>query len=136
MGRSRAHLAPADLTAAPIFVCGTLLRGEAAHTLVAASTLVSATRTAPKFTLYDLGAYPALVAGGKDAVYGEVYQVDGAVLAALDFLERPPRFLRRTRIPLADGSRVYAYLLDRDRVDGYARLASGDWRQRQAERNR
>jgi gamma-glutamylcyclotransferase (GGCT)/AIG2-like uncharacterized protein YtfP len=38
-------------------------------------------------TLYDLGAYPGLMLGGKGRVMGEIYRIEPEVEAALDALE-------------------------------------------------
>jgi gamma-glutamylcyclotransferase (GGCT)/AIG2-like uncharacterized protein YtfP len=117
-----------------VFVYGSLLTGESNHRFVARSTLVGEARTQDIFSLYDLGAYPALVAGGRHAVIGEVYEVDEATLAELDRLEGHPRVYERTPITLADSSHVVTYLMQRSRVDGCSQIESGSWRTRQAER--
>lgn len=109
---------------------GTLLRGEANHHLLARATFVGAATTEPRFSLHDLGAYPAMVAGGAHAIVGEVYEVDPSTLAALDELEGHPRFYRRTPITLADGSLAETYLQTRSRTKGRPVLAAGSWRER------
>jgi gamma-glutamylcyclotransferase (GGCT)/AIG2-like uncharacterized protein YtfP len=114
-----------------VFVYGTLRRGEGNHRLLAGARCVGAARTAPAFTLRDLGAYPAMLAGGATSVVGEVYEVDELTLDVLDRLEGHPRFYRREPIALADGAHVEAYLLPADRAWGLTRtIESGDWRAR------
>lgn len=113
-----------------VFVYGTLLAGEANHALLATARRVGAAHTPSRFALHDLGAYPALVRGGRVAVVGEVYEVDAATLAALDQLEDHPDYYRRTAIVLADGNEVETYLLTPAQVAGYPVIASGDWRAR------
>jgi gamma-glutamylaminecyclotransferase len=117
-----------------IFVYGTLLRGERNHRWIARSTFDGEARTKPAFTLYDLGAYPALVAGGQHTVAGEVYEVDEGTLAELDRLEGHPRFYQRTPIRLADDSLVLTYLLQPAQVEGSSLIVSGRWRMRHTER--
>jgi gamma-glutamylcyclotransferase (GGCT)/AIG2-like uncharacterized protein YtfP len=73
-------------------------------------------RTSPRFSLVDLGPYPALVAGGNQAVDGEVYEVQSSHLARLDDFEEHPAFYVRETIRLIDGIDVYAYLLPPDRL--------------------
>jgi gamma-glutamylcyclotransferase (GGCT)/AIG2-like uncharacterized protein YtfP len=52
-----------------------------------------------------------MVAGGRDAVPGELYRVTRATLAATDRLEGHPHFYRRQEVELEDGRRALTYLL-------------------------
>lgn len=78
--------------------------------------------------MYSLGGFPGVVRGGTTAIEGEVYEVDGATMAALDRLEGHPRFYRRTVVRLEDGERVETYLLDEVQVEGRPVVASGCWK--------
>ena len=113
-----------------LFVYGTLLRGEASHALLKDATSIGRASTAAAFDLFDLGAYPALVAGGASAVAGEVYELDVRQIAAIDVHEEVPRLFKRVRIELEDGRSVDTYVLDRDQVRGRRRIRTGDWRTR------
>jgi gamma-glutamylaminecyclotransferase len=113
-----------------VFVYGTLLFGECNHRHLTGARLIGAALTRPAFRLYDLGPFPGLVAGGKDAINGEVYAVDEATLAALDRLEDRPRFYRRASLVLADGAHVETYLLPPEQVAGHPVIRSGSWRAR------
>lgn len=113
-----------------IFVYGTLLRGEDNHHFLRSASYLGSARTAPRFQLFDVGPYPALVDGGAMAVVGELYEVDVETLAALDDLEDHPEVYRRTEISLDDGTVAQAYLLVGASAEGLAVIASGDWRQR------
>lgn len=117
-----------------VFVYGTLLAGEGNHRLLASAQLVGEARTEPAFELRDLGYFPGLVRGGQHAVFGEIYAVDAETLAALDRLEGHPRFYRRTRIALADGTQVETYLLTPEQVEGRPVIVSGNWRSRRKEK--
>jgi gamma-glutamylcyclotransferase (GGCT)/AIG2-like uncharacterized protein YtfP len=117
-----------------VFVYGTLLQGEGNHDLLARAEFLGPARTPLRFALYDLGGFPGLVAGGEQAVEGEVYIVGPDTLARLDQLEGHPRFYRRAPIALEDGSTVETYLLPRDRVVGRPLITSGSWRARRGER--
>jgi gamma-glutamylaminecyclotransferase len=111
-----------------VFVYGTLRQDEVNHDLLAQARFVAEGRTEPCFELFDLGAFPAMSAGGETAVLGEVYAVDEATLARLDRLEGHPSFYQRTQIRLEGGQKVKTYLMDRARMRGRAPIASGDWR--------
>jgi gamma-glutamylaminecyclotransferase len=113
-----------------LFVYGTLMRGEPNHPLLAGASFHGPGRTLPRFELVDLDAYPAMVSGGTAAVAGELYEVDEAVLAAVDDLEGHPRLYRRRRVALAGGGRAEAYLMAREATAGLPRIPSGDWRRK------
>jgi gamma-glutamylcyclotransferase (GGCT)/AIG2-like uncharacterized protein YtfP len=121
---------PALLPEVVLFVYGTLLRGESSHALLDGAMAVGPVKTTATFDLYDLGVYPALVAGGSTAVAGELYEVTTTLLATIDVHEEVPRLFNRLMVELDDGRRAHAYLLERDQVRGRRRIRSGDWRTR------
>ncbi|ACY13479.1 gamma-glutamylcyclotransferase family protein [Haliangium ochraceum] len=110
-----------------VFVYGTLRAGGPNHHLLAGQTLVGPARTEPAFEFASLGAYPAMALGGRTSVIGEVYAVDAAGLAKLDWLEGHPEYYRRTPIRLDSGDDVLAYLLSPEHIEGHPRIPSGDW---------
>jgi gamma-glutamylaminecyclotransferase len=99
-----------------LFVYGTLRQGECNHEQMFGAEFLGPARTAAGFTLVDLGRAPALVAGGRESVAGELYDLDAAHLARLDEFEEHPVFYVRLSIPLADGRAAQAYLLPPDRL--------------------
>jgi gamma-glutamylaminecyclotransferase len=105
------------------------MRGEARHSLLARSKFLGAAATEAAFELVDLGAYPALVHGGRTAVRGELYAVGSGDLAQLDRVEGVPDYYRRETITLADRTEAQSYLLAREDVVGRPRIPGGDWRQ-------
>lgn len=113
-----------------VFVYGTLMNGERNHALIATSTCVGEGRTVPAFELADMGTFPALVAGGRLAVSGEVWEVDASTLARIDELEEVPTLYQRKRIPLEDGRVVDAYLMPSEATRNSRRIECGDWRKR------
>lgn len=113
-----------------LFVYGTLLSGESSHALLEGASALGPAKTSPAFELFDLGPYPALVAGGTTAVVGEIYEVPRPMLAAIDVHEEVPVLFKRMRIELDDGRLADTYLLEADRVRGRRRIRSGDWRAR------
>ena len=109
-----------------LFVYGTLRRGQSNHSQLADARFIAEARTEPRFELVDLGGYPALVEGGSTAISGELYELDGDLLARLDEFEEVPRLYERKQISLADG-RAYVYVMPRDRARRAPRVELGDW---------
>jgi gamma-glutamylaminecyclotransferase len=110
-----------------LFVYGSLMRGEAHAGELGPAVFLGPARTAPEYTLVNLGRYPALLPGGATAVAGELYELPH--LAGLDEFEEHPRVYRRGEVLLADGSAAHAYFLVG--VPGAAPIIeSGDWRSR------
>lgn len=113
-----------------LFVYGTLVEGEDRHGLLKRARCLGEAWTAPRYTLFDLGSCPAMTFGGRTAVRGELYEVEGPVMMALDRYEWHPRYYRRETVPLHHGGRATAYLVAPGRIRGVPRIASGDWRER------
>ena len=113
-----------------VFVYGTLRRGGRYHHLLQPDTFITRSQTRPVFDLFDLGPYPAMVAGGQTAVTGEIYSVDAHTLARLDALEEHPHVYIRTPIELEHGQMVKAYLMPREPVSHHPIIPSGDWLRR------
>lgn len=111
-----------------LFVYGSLLRGLVNHHKLEGAELIGEAETEPFFDLVDLGPYPALVRGGTTRVSGELYAIPTSLFPALDAFEGHPRFYRRSRIRLADGRRVEAYLLPPEQAEERPRVAGGSWR--------
>ncbi|WP_437837591.1 gamma-glutamylcyclotransferase family protein [Sorangium sp. So ce1153] len=112
----------------PLFVYGTLMRGERSHALLEGARYLGLARTPRSFELADFGAYPALVRGGSVAVLGELYEPDRETLASLDLYEGCPDLFQREAIALEGGARCEAYLMPATQALGRPRIASGDWR--------
>src|SRR4051795_9213580 len=100
-----------------LFVYGSLRRGESAHPRLSGATLLARVWTEPRFTLVDMGGYPALVEGGDTAVLGEIYEVDSALLMELDAYEEAPEVYRRRTLGIA-GERVEVYVLPAELAEG------------------
>jgi gamma-glutamylaminecyclotransferase len=116
-----------------VFVYGTLLAGEVNHCLLAGNPLLGSWRTPPRFTLYDLGAYPGVARSGCTSIVGEVYAIDTRCLGRLDTLEEYPRLYDRERIPTLYGSAwIYLY---RGRLADLRAIPGGDWRTRASTRD-
>ncbi|AYC20413.1 Gamma-glutamylcyclotransferase family protein YtfP [Dickeya dianthicola] len=79
------------------------------------------------YELYDLGHYPAAVAG-EGEIYCEVYRISSSILTELDELKRGGGVYQRELIATPFGS-AWIYLYQRP-VTGLRRIASGDWLKR------
>jgi gamma-glutamylcyclotransferase (GGCT)/AIG2-like uncharacterized protein YtfP len=116
-----------------LFVYGTLQSGEGNHRLLRTSRLLGVRRTDARYTLVSLGAFPALLEGGATSVVGELYEVDGDTLAAVDRLEGHPHLYRRERVQLLGGERAEGYLLAGGRRERTPVIRHGDWRRYRCE---
>lgn len=124
-----------------LFVYGTLMSGEVSAALLTgrrdgfgARRLGPAT-TAEPFVLWRVGWYPAMTppqpgaAGAAGcAVHGEVFEVERAVLPALDAYEDAPRLYQRRTITLQDGAPAEAYLWAQPVPTEWTPIDGGDWR--------
>ena len=112
-----------------VFVYGTLRRHASHHHLLARAHFLGHHVTPIGYTMYDLGAYPAVVARGSHRIHGEVYRLSQRMLAILDDYEAYPDDYHRRRIVTPFGP-SWIYLWRRQAiVSGYTAPAvkSGDW---------
>src|SRR5262249_33200892 len=112
-----------------IFVYGSLLRGLVNHDKLEGALFLREAATEPAFELVDLGAYPALVRGGRQSISGELSAPPPKQPPELDAFEGPPRFSRRSRIRLLDGTRADAYLLPAEQARSLPRVPGTSWRE-------
>ena len=125
-----------------VFVYGSLLKGLGNHIVLCrkGSAFDGVTETVEdSFEMVSMGAFPAVFrlpsehAGVR--VRGEVYEVTDAGLRALDRLEGHPRFYKREKIALKDGSKAWAYMMtglpEEQGLDEIVELHKGaaDWRE-------
>jgi gamma-glutamylcyclotransferase (GGCT)/AIG2-like uncharacterized protein YtfP len=87
-----------------VFVYGSLKRGGRLHRYLERAEFLGAGATEPGWTLYNVGAFPAMVREeGTAGVIGEVFRVDEETLRRLDAVERVPALYRREPVRLAEG---------------------------------
>lgn len=115
-----------------LFVYGSLLSGERDHALLQGAALLGSARTAPRYTLVDLGVYPALLDEGTTSVTGELYLVDAKTRFATDVKKECPALFRRITITLDDGATADAYCMAEEKVRGRRRIKNGSWKHRTA----
>lgn len=96
-----------------VMVYGSLKKGYRLCRYLESSRFIGEVRTAPKYRLVDLGAYPGLLHADRDgdSVAGELYEVDDRTLAVLDEVEGVPHLYDRERIEVVGVSApVYGYV--------------------------
>lgn len=111
-----------------LFVCDTLMSGQAESARLEGARALGPAATEPTFDLVEVGAQAALVPGGATSVKGEVYAIEAALLATIDISRGHPVMFKRRRVRLDDGREVEAYTLDPEQVRGRRRIRSGDFR--------
>ncbi|GGJ07747.1 gamma-glutamylcyclotransferase [Alicyclobacillus cellulosilyticus] len=110
-----------------VFVYGTLRRGEANRAVMAPFVVRELGLGKIRGTLYDLGAYPAVVLRGFGLVAGEWVEVTDRGLFVLDQLEGYPGLYDRTIVQDVRG-RWQGFVYHMRRVpQGAVRIPGGDW---------
>jgi gamma-glutamylcyclotransferase (GGCT)/AIG2-like uncharacterized protein YtfP len=115
-----------------LFVYGSLMTGERDHALLVDARLLGPANTASRYTLVDLGVYPALLVEGTTSVVGELYLVDPKTRFETDVKKECPVLFERIEIALDDGSAAEAYSMAEDKVRGRRRIKNGSWKNRAA----
>lgn len=96
------------MTRIRLFVYGSLRCGAENHHELRGAVFLGVIRTAPRYGVTQLGAYPALVSG-SESVIGELYEVKQENVPALDAFEGSG--YRRGLVRLEDGGHAEAYFL-------------------------
>jgi gamma-glutamylaminecyclotransferase len=92
-----------------VFVYGSLKRGFHNDGLLARSRFVGIGHTKPRYTMVDLGSFPAIIPGGH-IISGELYDVNRFTMRKLDQLEGNGGFYVREEIPIMrDDGQVSAW---------------------------
>ena len=89
------------------------------------SRFLKNTKTAPIYTLLDLGSFPALLISGETSIVGELWEIDDYTKKYLDLLEGVPMLYQDKEIELEDETTALAYVFEFNR--GYPEIKSGDW---------
>lgn len=93
-----------------VFVYGTLKSGNSVrglHNTPGAEFVTVATTSSGLYRMIDLGAFPAVLFGGKDDIVGEIWEVTDEVFEQLDRIEGYPDFYTRTIVQTDQG---YAWM--------------------------
>lgn len=95
-----------------VFVYGSLKSGFYNHGLLQSAKLVTTTTTKDHhYRMISLGAFPAVVNSGENAISGELYEVNTYTLMLLDMLEGNGVFYERTEVELESGHKAWLYFL-------------------------
>ncbi len=113
----------------PLFVYGTLKKGERAHIFLKNAQFLGRACVSG-FELYDLGEYPG-AKRGKGVVKGEVYLVEEDLLKLLDEYEEEGIEYKRILVEaeMEDGRKVRAWFYEYlGEVEGKGLIPSGEWK--------
>ena len=80
-----------------VFVYGTLMRNEDAHSYLAKAEFIGEYRL-PDYAIYNLGWFPGIRPKAGSCVYGEVYAVDDKMLREMDRYEGEGSLYHRTPV--------------------------------------
>jgi len=108
-----------------VFVYGSLRHGEEYHGFLATAVALGPHTTPPVYDMWDLDGYPAVTPGGSTAIDGELYDIDGQTLAALDVLEEVPTLYQRAQTATPHG--LAAIYVVADRPPDARAVPSGRW---------
>tara|TARA_B100000214_G_C23633200_1_gene474988 strand:- start:169 stop:612 length:444 start_codon:yes stop_codon:yes gene_type:complete len=72
------------------------------NAVLTTSKQLGTVRTLPKYTMYDLGAFPCIDKNGTTSITGDVYRVDDDTLTQLDMIEGVPNLYYRDEIETED----------------------------------
>ena len=100
----------------PVFVYGTLMKGERANYMLDGSEF-GGCFLLKDYAMYHLGSYPGIQPLEGETVYGELYFVNSAMIAQMDEYEVEGDLYRRVRVSLSKGecsfpAEVYVYNRD------------------------
>ncbi len=108
-----------------LFAYGSLRRGEHNHHYLRTAAYLGEHVTTAAYTMFDLGAYPAVIAAGVTPIEGEIHALEADGLTRLDVLEGYPRHYDRQLIQTPWGAAwIYLYRLT---LHGRARVEQGNW---------
>lgn len=109
-----------------VFVYGSLKQGFHNNRVLGNAEFCGSTKTDyARYSMLDLGAFPAVIKSGDHRISGEVYEVDDDGLERLDFLEGNGSLYLREQVALCDGTEAWCYffLTDNRSCDHYDEVA-------------
>ncbi len=115
-----------------IFVYGTLMQGERAHSYLADAKFIGEYRL-KDYALYNLGWYPGIRPKKDSSVIGEVYEIDASMLLRMDAYEGEGHLYHRMHVVAENENGridVQAYVYAHEIRSGI--IEGGDWRKRRS----
>ena len=107
----------------PVFVYGTLMRGQRANHLMSGSDFAGCF-CLKDYAMYHLGSYPGIVPCAGESVMGELYFVSEEMIAQMDRYERVGDLYLRRSVTLTAGENTHTaevYVYNRD-VSGFEKM--------------
>ena len=107
----------------PVFVYGTLMRGQRAHHQLSASDFAGCF-CLKDYAMYHLGSYPGIVPCAGESVMGELYFVSEEMIAQMDRYEREGDLYLRRSVTLTAGENTHTaevYVYNRN-VSGFEKM--------------
>ena len=107
----------------PVFVYGTLMRGQRANHLKSGSDFAGCF-CLKDYAMYHLGSYPGIVPCAGESVMGELYFVSEEMIAQMDRYEREGDLYLRRSVTLTAGENTHTaevYVYNRD-VSGFEKM--------------
>ena len=107
----------------PVFVYGTLMRGQRANHLMSGSDFAGCF-CLKDYAMYHLGSYPGIVPCAGESVMGELYLVSEEMIAQMDRYEREGDLYLRRSVTLTAGENTHTaevYVYNRD-VSGFEKM--------------
>ena len=107
----------------PVFVYGTLMKGQRAEHMMAGSDFAGNFQL-KDYAMYHLGRYPGIVACDGGLVQGELYFVSDEMLAVMDEYEGEGDLYLRTKVKVwseQESLDAEVYVYNRD-ITGYERM--------------
>jgi gamma-glutamylcyclotransferase (GGCT)/AIG2-like uncharacterized protein YtfP len=107
----------------PVFVYGTLMRGQRANHLMSGSDFAGCF-CLKDYAMYHLGSYPGIVPCAGESVMGELYFVSEEMIAQMDRYEREGDLYLRRSVTLTAGENTHTaevYVYNRD-VSGFEKM--------------
>lgn len=114
-----------------VFVYGTLMRGERAHSFLSGATYIGE-YCLKDYAMYNLGWFPGICPSAGDCVFGELYQVDSKMLSEMDVYEGEGSLYHRTPVIVENGSEkleALAYVYARKAIGN--KIEGGKWNERE-----